>query len=68
MNTSKGSFKNRPSIVTKASSNIPSSFKAISKVDDDAEEDRDYQEFSKRSMCKRLFFVLQSDTRLINMH
>ena len=50
MNTSNGSLKNRPRIVTKASPNFPSSFRAISKVDDDAEEERDCEERLKRSV------------------
>ena len=61
MNTGNGSLKNRPSIVTKASPNI-------SLIVDDAEEERDCEERSKRYMCKGLFLVLQSDSRLINMH
>ena len=45
MNTSKGSLEDRPSILT-----FPSSFWAISKVDDDAEEESDCEERSKRSV------------------
>ena len=44
MNTSNGSSKKRPSIVTKASPNFLSSFNAISKVDDNAEEETDCEE------------------------
>ena len=47
---------------------FPSSFYAISNVKEDAEEESDCEECSKRSTCQGLFLALQLDSHLINVH
>ena len=67
INTTDGSLEDGSSRVTTASPNIFLIIPAISIVKEDAEEDDDCKEHSKKSTYKGLFLALQLNCCLVNI-